>query len=477
MIILLLWAACTAPALAGNGDPAGKKDRTPGDYPESEVKARFSDMPSIIEKRYTDETRRKIRTYVHARRETTEALLGKSAVYFPIIEQYLKEHGLPLELRVLPIIETNFDPLAVSHAGATGLWQLMEGTAELYGLTMVKGLDQRLDIHRSTEAAVLLLARLYEKYQDWGLALAAYNCGPRPVNRALKRSKKKDYWSIARHLPRETQRYVPRFLAASYLVNYYHQHDLMPAFPELDLQLTSDVRLPVGLCFEELALLSNTPVEVLRKLNPAYKGDCLPVSPEGVVVTLPKRCAEFVPGFLAMPEEGRAHFPELCGETGAIRHAASEYDLHRYMPPAGETLSDVAKRFRVEESLLGLWNGLEPQPIFDGSRELIVYTPRVRRFHLPKVETDFLSPDRGRKPSSMCEDPSVNLRLDHLMAGALQPQDYLLHTLGFGETFGEVSRLYRLDSEQVIREHNPKVLGTAGEILRIPRSSVEMAAK
>lgn len=477
MIILLLWAALTAPALAGNGDPAGKKDRAPGDYPESEVKARFQQMPSIIEKRYTDETRRRIRNYVHSRRETTEALLGKSSVYFPIIEQYLKEHGLPLELRVLPIIETNFDPLAVSHAGATGLWQLMEGTAELYGLTMSKGMDQRLDIHRSTEAAVLLLARLYEKYEDWGLALAAYNCGPRPVNRALSRSKKKDYWSIARFLPRETQRYVPRFLAASYLVSYYHEHDLMPAFPELDLQLTSDVRLPVGLCFDELAVLANTPVEVLRKLNPAYKDDCLPQSPEGVVVTLPKRCAEFVPGFLAMPEEGRVHFPELCDGEGGIRHAASEYDLQRYTPTAGESLSDVAARFRVEESLLGLWNGLEPQPVFDGARELIVYTPRVRRFHLPKMDVSYLSPDRGRRPTSMCDGPSTQLHLDRLMHGALQPQDYLLHTLGFGETFGEVTRLYRLDSEQVIRDHNPRVLGTAGEILRIPRSSVEMAAK
>jgi membrane-bound lytic murein transglycosylase D len=439
--------------------------------------ARFRSMPSIIEKRYTDETRRRIKTYVHNRRETTEALLGKGAVYFPIIEQYLKEHGLPLELRVLPIIETNFDPLAVSHAGATGLWQLMEGTAELYGLTMSKGMDQRLDIHRSTEAAVLLLARLYEKYGDWGLALAAYNCGPRPVNRALKRSKKKDYWSIARQLPRETQRYVPRFLAASYLVNYYHEHDLMPAFPELDLQLTRDVRLPVGLCFEELAVLANTPVEVLRKLNPAYKGDCLPHGPQGVVVTLPKRCAEFVPGFLAMPVEGRALFPELCGGESGIRHAASEYDLQRYVPSAGESLSDVADRFRVEESLLGLWNGLEPQPQFDGQRELIIYTPRVRRFHLPKVEVNYLSPDRGRKPASMYGETSAVLHLDQLMAGALAPQDYLLHTLGFGETFGEVSRLYRLDSEEVIREHNPKVLGTAGEILRIPRSSVEMAVK
>jgi membrane-bound lytic murein transglycosylase D len=461
--------------MAGTGDPANGNGPETAAFSETEIKARFKEMPSIISKRFSDETRKRIKIYVYSRREFTEELLGKSAMYFPIIEQYLKKHGLPLELRVLPIVETNFDPLAVSHAGATGMWQFMEGTAEGFGLTMDKGLDQRIDVHRSTEAAVLYLAKLYEKYEDWGLALAAYNCGPRHVNRAIKRGKSRDYWTISRFLPRETQKYVPRFLAASYLVNYYHVHDLLPAFPELDLQLTRDVQLPRVLCFDELAKISNTPVEVIRQLNPAYTDECLKTGPQGIMVTLPKRAADYVLGYLSLPTERLMLFNQVETEKVIADHQSEkEYILMHYVPQPSETLAHIASTFDVEESLLCLWNNMEPDPKFDGFRELHIYIPVIKRFHLPKFSAEVLPFYDGEKLSSI-EGAMYNCAIAEIMAGVGEPVNYVYHTLGFGETFYEVCRQYHLTNKQMLREHNPKAMWTPGEIIRIPVEETIMA--
>lgn len=474
MIILCLWLSAGSPAMGGNGSPAkGRNPETP-EYSEAEVKARFKAMPSIVTKRYSEETRRRIRSYVYNHRPFAEDLLGRGAVYFPIIEQYLKQYNLPLELRILPIIETNFDPLAVSRAGATGLWQFMQGTAQGMGLHVHGDVDERVDIHRSTEAAVLYLARLYEKYQDWGLALAAYNCGPRHVNRAIKRGKSRDYWTIARFLPRETQKYVPKFLAASYLVHYYHEHQLNPAFPELDLQLTRDIRLPEPLCLHELARIAQTPLDVLNKLNPAYADGCLPDDARGPVVTLPKRAAAFVLGYLDMPAEGRKYFPELePGQPIPLHPAIDEYLAVYYAPQADESLLQVANLFQVEESLLRLWNGLDPQPGFDGERELLIYIPIQRTFHLPKTHLPLLPHYTALPVSDLAEPIDLSEPLQQI-TDALQTGDFWLHTIGFGETCRDIARQYRINDPTILQEHNPQIYWAPGEIVRIPRADILM---
>lgn len=463
------------PAMAENGSPARDPGKDLPIYSEAEVKARFKAMPSIISKRYNEETRRRIRSYVYGRRAFAEDLLGRGAVYFPIIEQYLKQYDLPLELRVLPIIETNFDPLAVSRAGASGLWQFMQGTAEHMGLNTSEELDERFDIHRSTEAAVQYLARLYEKYQDWALALAAYNCGPRYVNRAIKRGKSRDFWTIARYLPRETQKYVPKFLAASYLIHYYHEHQLVPAFPELDLQLTQDLRLPRPICLEDLARIAGTPLEVLLKLNPAYADGCVPQDPRGALVTVPKRSADFVLGYLSMPEEGRKYFPQFeSGKPAPSTASLDEYLVVYYPPQPEESLADAAALFQIEESLLLLWNGLEPDPVFDGERELLIYIPVRKPFHLPKGQLPKLPIFSGEGLSPLSDDNGMS-DIVTLMSEAVRPANYWLHTLGIGESPFEVSRQYNLGNTEVLREHNAQALWTPGEIIRIPRPTELMA--
>lgn len=456
--------------------PLGGKDKETASFQEAEVKARFKAMPCVVTKKYSEETRRLIRTYVHSRRHFAEDLLGRGAVYFPIIEQYLNKYNLPLDLRVLPIIETNFDPLAVSRAGATGLWQFMENTAEYFGLSMDDQIDERFDIHKSTEAAVQYLAKLYEKYQDWALTLAAYNCGPRYVNRAIKKARSRDYWTISRYLPRETQKYVPRFLAATYLIHYFHEHQLAPSFPELDLQMTQDVRLPYVVCMDELAVIANTPLSVLNQLNPAYSAGCIPDDPKGPMVTLPKRTANYVLGYYQMDISGREHFPEYGpGAQPPEVPALDAYRMISYFPQPDEKIQDIATLFEVEESLIRLWNNLEPNPVFDGERELAIYIVDVKPFHLPKHNAVFL-PLVAHEDKDNWVHSEVHLDLLSLMHEQEPPTQYELHVLGFGERLQDVCRDYRISDFSEIMTHNPKAAWVPGEIIRIPISESELAA-
>lgn len=478
-LIAGIWALSLIGGFANNGDPAVVKaaDSEVFVYSESEVRSRFKQMPSIVSKRYSSLTKSRIKSYVDSRRDLTEQLLGKSSMFFPIIEQYLKEYNLPLDLRVLPIIETKMDPTAISEAGATGLWQFMEGTATEFGLTIDHLIDERFDIHRSTEAAVQYLARLYEKYNDWGLALAAYNCGPGYVNRAIRRAKSRDYWSIAKYLPRETQKYVPKFLAATYLVNYYHEHGLIPAFPDLDLQITQELRVFKAVCFDEIARISQVPLPIVRQLNPAYTEDCLKARKTGTVITLPKRSVRFVAGYLQMPEEGHKYFQELTipdQEQESLTMAG--YRLVLYTPDADSTLTSVANLFGMEESLLRLWNGLEPEPKFDGIREIQIFLPEIKAFHLPKPAKIDLIPQVSMEIAT-----ALSLQHQHdvveLMRGAGTGHRYDYYTLSLADTPEDVCRIYPMVDPEDLMDHNPKAMWVPGEIIRVPNSRQNLAVR
>jgi membrane-bound lytic murein transglycosylase D len=473
-----LFACLWATQVSGNSGPVFPvKDTLTVEhvYSDKEIRDRFKGMPSIVRKQYSDVTRQRIKGYVHTRRAHAERLLGQGAVYFPIIEQYLKQYNLPLDLRILPIIETNFDPMAVSRAGASGLWQFMEATARYFGLNTEEDHDERFDIHRSTEAAVQYLAYLYDKYDDWALALAAYNCGPRHVNRAIRRSNSRDYWTISRYLPRETQRYIPRFLAASYLVNYYHEHGLSPAFPDLDMQITADIALPLRLCLEELACIGGVDVHTLRKLNPAYQADCLAEMHQPISVTVPKRAAHFISGYLSMPEEGRIHFERHLASRKLDAHTTA-YRYLSYTPDTTEQLTDIASFFNIEESLLRLWNGLPPDYTFDGETEIIVCLPIIEEFHLPKYGVRFLDKP-GHVVTTLADTDERLLDIPQLMRYAVQPMAYDTYVLGFGESLKDLVRQYKHLEAEDIQEHNPKAVWTAGEIIRIPREDSMMASR
>lgn len=470
LIFIALGMLLSVVTFAGGGLPSTQDRDSLAVYSEKDIKIRFKEMGGIIKPQYSDVTRKRIKSYVYTRRDLAEKILGKSAVYFPIIEQYLKQYGLPIELRVLPIIEADFDPMAISGAGASGLWQFMQGTAEGMGLKIDDDRDERFDIHRSTEAAVQYLAYLYDKYQDWGLTLAAYNCGPKYVNRAIRRAKSRDYWTVSRYLPRETQRYIPKYLAVSYLVNYYAIHGLSPDLPDLDMQMTVDIRLPFKVCLEEISCLVNVSMTLLETLNPSYIVQCEAADrADGASITLPKRVASFVQGYYAMPIEGRKYFKDT---PPVFRDDPSTYyQIYSYLPDSTETISSLASFFNVEESLLRLWNPLPPNDLFDGETEVLIYLPVVAPFHLPKYSANLL-PGPSDETIRLDQDFSIDIHQQaHLN---LQLPDYNYHVIGFGESMHEVKRSHRLSDVDQITEHNPNIDWVPGNLIRIPKNHVEL---
>ena len=211
---------------------------SPATFEETEVARRVELMNSeVVQPRYDVVVRSYLRTYLVNHRAKAQKILGRSVLYFPVFEDFLRRNNLPLDLKYLPIVESALEPKATSRVGAAGLWQFMPSTGRMYGLQVDDMVDERRDPLKSTEAAVVHLQDLFEKFENWELAIAAYNSGSGRVSRAVKRARSTSYWKIRGYLPRETANYVPAFIAASYLVRYFEEHGLEQEYPSLDLQL------------------------------------------------------------------------------------------------------------------------------------------------------------------------------------------------------------------------------------------------
>lgn len=239
---------------------------------------RLRTMPVAIEMPFNSVVRNYIDMYTGKKRSLVESMLGMSLYYMPIFEQALEREGIPNELKYLPVIESALNPDAVSRAGATGLWQIMLPTARGLGLEVNALVDERRDPVRSSEAATKYLRQLYEIYNDWSLAIAAYNCGPGNVNKALRRCEgdgKKDFWAIYPYLPAETRGYVPCFIAANYVMTYYNKHNISPALAKRPI-LTDSVHVCRRIHFKQISDVLHIPVEELQILNPQYRKQEIP---------------------------------------------------------------------------------------------------------------------------------------------------------------------------------------------------------
>lgn len=247
------------------------------------IRERLAKLPTVIDLPYNQIVRSYIDRYTNKAREQVTVLLGLSHYYMPIFEQALEERGLPLELKYLPVIESGLDPNAVSRHGATGLWQFMITTAKGLGMEVNSLVDERRDPYLSSRMAARYLADLYATYNDWGLAIAAYNCGPGAVNKAIRRAggdpKSHDFWSIYNYLTPETRGYVPMFIAANYVMNYYPQHNISPVIPTKPL-VTDTLMISDRVHFNQISKVLDIPVDELRVLNPQFRADLIPGSAE-----------------------------------------------------------------------------------------------------------------------------------------------------------------------------------------------------
>ncbi|MBQ7869213.1 MAG: transglycosylase SLT domain-containing protein [Prevotella sp.] len=249
---------------------------------------RLGRIPSMMEMPYNDVVQKFIDRYSGRLRHSVSYMLGASNFYIPIFEEALEAYGLPLELKYLPIIESALNPTAVSRVGATGLWQFMLATGKQYGLNVNSLVDERRDPVKSSYAAAHYLSDLYKIFGDWNLVIAAYNCGPEQINKAIHRSNgERDYWQIYPYLPKETRGYVPAFIAANYIMTYYCEHNICPMTTRLPAK-TDTVLVNRNVHLEQIAEVCNIDIEQLRALNPAYRRDIVPGATEPSAVRLPQ---------------------------------------------------------------------------------------------------------------------------------------------------------------------------------------------
>jgi len=303
--------------------------------------------------------------------QETETMLGRSSLFLPVFEHYLSIYQLPQELKYLPIVESGLKTDTQSPAGARGLWQLMEVTARQYKLRVSGGIDERLDPYRSTEAAMRLLSDLYDQYQDWPLTIAAYNCGPGRVNKAIRLARSKDYWKVSKHLPAETQRYVPAFVAAAYIHKHHAEHGLTPRGGEEAEQGVRVFRISTTMSISQIANACDTDTDVIRNLNPAFPGNVIPASDKGF--------------YLAVPTASTKLFQEWLGRQKPYNHAlhADKKALHTtYVTAPGDLIDAVARRFQCTVEDIMRWNNLKTAEIVV-HQELNIYL--TREFLLGRV--------------------------------------------------------------------------------------------
>lgn len=341
------------------------------EYSDSIIKLKLESLPNEIDMPYNNKVKTVINFYVDRRRDHVEKLLGLSKYYFPIFEDILAENDMPIEFKILPVIESALNTTVVSRAGARGLWQFMPSTGRMYGLTVNTLVDERCDPVKSTYAAVRYLKDLYRIYNDWHMAIAAYNCGPGTVNKAIRRSGgKRDYWSIYRFLPAETRSYVPIFIAANYVMQYYSDHNLCPA--EIDMPIYTDtIVVNERLCFSKVAQVLGIPIDELRILNPQYRKDIIPGSKlKEYNLRLPTHYAAkfidlkdsiFAPSCIdSMPIIPEPIDPPIVHTP---KHIKVVHKVRR-----GDTLTGIASRYGVKVSDIKRWNGLRGSKIQIGQR-------------------------------------------------------------------------------------------------------------
>ena len=345
---------------------------------DSLYKRRLLDMVSPMHLPYNYIVRNYINQYLSGRWSPLSNVLALSKYYFPIIEEELLAAGLPLELRYLPIIESNLSIRATSRMGAVGLWQFMPSTGKNLGLEINSLVDERCDVLKSTRAACKFLAYLYKVYGDWTLAIAAYNCGPGNVSRALARAGEscKTFWDIYDFLPRETRGYVPKFIAAAYAYTYHEAHNIAPAaLPDC---ISSDtVMVHRVMHLGQVASTLNIPIETLRDLNPQYKLDIVPATTKAYSLRLPTRyMSEYIANEREIHSKDTLFLKEYLNPANLEKRRAEGVG-YIYTVRKGDNLGIIAKRNRTTVKEIMKWNKLKSTIIRPGQK-LRIEKPKPR---------------------------------------------------------------------------------------------------
>lgn len=367
---------------------------------------------------YNDVVDSYINLYVTRKREMSSRMLGLSELYFPIFEEALDRHNMPLELKYLAVVESALNPSVHSRAGAAGLWQFMLPTGRSYGMNVTSYVDERHDVYKSTEAACLYLKHLYGMYNDWSMALAAYNCGPGNVNKAIRRSGGSgDYWSIYGHLPRETRGYVPAFIAVNYLFEHHADHNLYPVAPAYRAFDVDTVQVDYAMDLRSVAAVTGIDPDALLALNPMLKLGVVPASGKPTTVYLPVAAAGI---YVANEADFRTKTvvapPAPAPTVIAVKNPApTTTTKNRYHTVRqGESLGVIANKYRISVSQLKSMNGIRGTMIRAGQKLLV-----GKHLETASIQSE----------TKVAEQPSNNMA-------------YTYHTVQPGDTLWGIANMY-----------------------------------
>ena len=456
----------TVPAMA---DSVLKK------LPDSVYIKRLSEIVSPIPFVFNKKVRSYIELYTLRRREQVQGMLGLSEYYFPMFEAALDARNMPLELKYLPVIESALNPRAFSRAGASGLWQFMYYTGKRYGLEINSFIDERKDPAKSTASAVHFLQDLHKIYDDWLLVIAAYNCGPGNVNKAIRRAGgKRDFWKIYYHLPRETRGYVPAFIAAAYTMTYAEEHHLYAAPSGLPVT-TDTIMITKPLHFKQVAEMMNIKLEYLRDLNPQYRRDVIPVGKKAYPLRLGfdyltdfvaiedtiynyNKAKYFPDGKLVVSPSKTYYTPVVPKGSGKVYYTVKQ----------GDAIGLIAQWFHVRTSDLRYWNNIRRNLIRVGQK-LVVYVPKNKVGRYKKINTMTYA----QKQKSIGKSTTVK---SNSVAVKKEPEDksYIYYTVRRGDNLWTIAKKFsNVTNESIMKLNNIQDVKkiSPGQRLKIKKKS------
>lgn len=445
-------------------DIARKKGDTNNiDYPDSIYISRISDIPSVIPLSYNKIVKNFIRVYTVDKRKQVEVMLGLTDYYFPVFEKILEDHNLPNELKYLPIIESALNPNAVSRVGATGLWQFMFSTARMYKLQINSLIDERRDPIKSSYAAAKYLKDLYRIYNDWILVIAAYNCGPGNVNKAIRRSgNKRNYWEIYYYLPRETRGYVPAYIAASYVFNNYQFHNLVPR--EIDYTVPTDTLIiRKELHLKQVSEVLQIPHKDLKVMNPQYRYDIIPKNQKGYVLKLP---LEHVNHFIELEDSIYNYKDSIYFNASSKTLKPTYYSRYSPVTPMGkaklyytikpgDNLGYIAEWYNVRASDLRYWNNIRGNLIKAG-KKLIVFVPKSSVSKYKSINSmSFEQKEKmaGRNPKAQETESTVYSGNFELVYHKVKPNETLWEIAQHypGVTYNDIMKLNNIKNASKVK--------------------------
>lgn len=436
-------------------------------YSDSIYSEGLSKIPTTFPLVYNQDVKRWIEMYIRRGKYLIPSLLGLSQYYFPMIEPVLDQYNIPLELKYLTIVESALNPRAVSRTGATGLWQFMYGTGKMYDLEVTTLVDERRDPAKETVAAAQFLRDLYNIYGDWALVIAAYNCGPGNVNRAIKRSGgRTNFWEIYQYLPKETRGYVPAFISVNYIMTYYKEHGYNPVKVEMP-SFHDTVMVNNKLHFGQVEGMLGIPIEQLRELNPQYKKDIIPGNIKPAPLRLPE---DYANKFVEQEKEIYAYKDSVFFAPSVnyeqISHSAyvpsSRNNYHYAAEPcdpsvpagsskliytvkSGDTFGFIANWYNVKLAKLKCWNNISSNKLSIGQK-LTVYVPTKKLNTYKNVDNMTFAQKQAMS--------SNNIVSQSASSGKPLDKNYEYYTIRKGDNLSTIASRYPGISDKDIMQIN-----------------------